>query len=76
MPIAFARILPCFNREASPFLLDLRAIGLFRVLLALLILLDQIVRLCDWHAFHSVFGVISLADSRAWGIPGCGLYTG
>ena len=69
MPIAFARILPCFNREASPFLLDLRAIGLFRVLLALLILLDQIVRLCDWHAFHSVFGVISLADSRAWGNP-------
>ena len=58
---------PHFSRDASPFLLDLRAVGLFRVLLAVLILVDQIVRLCDWNAFHSVFGVLSLADSRSWG---------
>ena len=55
--------------DPSPFALDLRAVGLFRVLLALAILLDQLVRLADWHAFHSVFGLVSLADSRAWDSP-------
>ncbi len=59
---------PC-RPDPSPFLLDLRAVGLFRVLLALVILLDQLVRLADWHAFHSVFGLVSLADSRAWDNP-------
>ena len=63
------RRFPSYRSEDSPFLLDLRAVGLFRVLLALIILLDQIVRLCDWHAFHGVSGVVSLADSRAWDSP-------
>ena len=55
--------------ERSPFLLDLRAVGLFRVLLALTILWDQLIRLADWPAFHSVIGLVSLADSRAWENP-------
>ena len=55
--------------ERSPFLLDLRAVGLFRVLLALTILWDQIIRLADWQAFHSTIGLVSLADSRAWENP-------
>ena len=39
------------------------------MLLALVILMDQCVRLGDWHAFHSVFGLVSLADSRVWENP-------
>lgn len=58
-----------YQPDSSPFLLDLRAVGLFRVLLALVILMDQCVRLGDWHAFHSVFGLVSLADSRVWENP-------
>lgn len=50
----------------SPFVFDLRAVGVFRMLLALTILFDQCVRLGDWQAFHSVAGLVSLADSRAW----------
>ena len=61
-----SRPLPRGPTDDSPFLFDLRAVGLFRVLLALVILLDQIVRLGDWHAFHSAFGLVSFADSRAW----------
>ena len=53
----------------SPFALDLRAIGLFRVLLALTILWDQAIRLGGWEAFHSALGVVSLGDSRAWNHP-------
>ncbi len=53
----------------SPFVFDLRAVGLFRILLALTILADQCIRLGDWHAFHSAAGVISAADSRAWESP-------
>lgn len=50
----------------SPFLFDLRAVGLFRVLLALTILCDQLVRGADWQAFHGAAGLVPLADSRAW----------
>ena len=57
------------NSERSPFLFDLRAVGLFRVLLALTILWDQLIRIGSWQAFHSVFGLVSLADSRAWEGP-------
>ena len=53
----------------SPFVLDVRAIGLFRVLLALTILCDQCIRLGDWQAFHSTQAIVSLADSRGWGSP-------
>ena len=53
----------------SPFVFDLRAIGFFRILLALTILWDQLIRLGDWQAFHSAWGVVSLADSRGWGNP-------
>lgn len=56
-------------RPNSPFVLDARAIGLFRVLLALTVLCDQLIRLGDWHAFHSALGVVSLADSRSWESP-------
>ena len=52
--------------ERSPFTFDLRAVGLFRILLALTILFDQAVRLGDWAAFHSAGGIVSLADSRGW----------
>ena len=69
MRISLPRSFALYHPEANPFLLDVRAIGVFRVLLALVILLDQIVRLCDWQAFHSVFGVVPLADSRTWESP-------
>ena len=69
MRISLPRSFALYHPAANPFLLDVRAIGVFRVLLALVILLDQIVRLCDWQAFHSVFGVVPLADSRAWESP-------
>ena len=69
MSLPLPRWFPSYRSDDSPFLLDLRAVGLFRVLLALVILLDQIVRLCDWHAFHSVSGVVSLPESRAWESP-------
>ena len=46
--------------ERSPFLLGLRAVGLFRVLLALTILWDQLIRLGSWPAFHSTIGLVSL----------------
>ena len=52
--------------ERSPFTFDLRAVGLFRILLALTILFDQAVRMGDWDAFHSAEGLLSLADSRSW----------
>ena len=61
-----SRIARCAAPPGSPFVLDTRAIGLFRVLLALTILWDQAIRLDDWHAFHSALGVVSLADSRTW----------
>ena len=57
-----------FRLDSSPFLLDLRAIGLFRVLLALTILMEQLTRLEHWHAFQSAFGLVSGADSRTWDI--------
>ena len=61
--------------ERSPFLLDLRAVGLFRGLLALTILWDQGIRLESWLAFHSTAGLVSLADSRAWdGIGAWSIY--
>ena len=69
MRFSLSRAFSSYRSDASPFLLDLRAIGLFRLLLALVILLDQIVRLSDWHAFHSASGVVALADSRSWGSP-------
>ena len=53
--------------DRSPFAFDLRAVGLFRVLLALTILFDQWIRVSDWQAFHSAVGLISSDDSRAWG---------
>ncbi len=53
----------------SPFSLDVRAVGLFRILFALVLIGDQLIRLGDWHAFHSVQGLVSLADSRAWEGP-------
>ena len=52
--------------ERSPCTFDLRAVGLFRILLALTILVDQCVRMGDWHAFHSATGIVSADDSRAW----------
>ena len=58
-----------YRAEASPFRLDLRSIGLFRVLLALVILLDQVVRISDWRAFHSTSGLVSLSDSHTWESP-------
>ena len=45
--------------------MDARAIGAFRILLACLLLVDQLSRLGDWHAFHSVAGVLTLEASRA-----------
>ena len=53
----------------SPFVLDVRAVGLFRVLLALTKLWDQLIRLGHWDAFQSAIGLVSLADSRAWDNP-------
>ena len=53
----------------SPFAFDLRAIGAFRIALAATILFDQVVRLGDWHAFHSVGAILTLADSQAWSSP-------
>lgn len=52
--------------QRSPFTFDLRAVGLFRALLALTILFDQAIRMGDWDAFHSASGLVSLADSRTW----------
>ena len=69
MRFSLSRAFSSYRSDASPFLLDLRAIGLFRILLALVILFDQIVRVFDWHAFHSASGVVALADSRTWGSP-------
>jgi len=69
MRLPLPRWFPSYRSEESPFLLDLRAVGFFRILLALIILLDQIVRLSDWHAFHSVHGVVTLAESRGWDSP-------
>ena len=56
-------------RGSSPFVLDVRAIGLFRVLLALTILCDQLIRFGDWQTLHSTQAMVSLADSRSWGSP-------
>ncbi|MDE0658803.1 MAG: hypothetical protein OXI79_04045 [Gammaproteobacteria bacterium] len=53
----------------SPFLFDVRAVGLFRILLAGTILFDQLIRADDWLAFHSASGLVSAADSRAWDSP-------
>ena len=58
-----------FGSDSSPFLLDLRAIGLFRVLLAVTILMEQFIRLAHWSAFNSASGLVSAADSRAWDTP-------
>ena len=69
MKVSLPRFHALYHPEANPFRLDVRAIGVFRVLLALVILLDQVVRLCDWQAFHSVFGVVTPADSRTWDNP-------
>ena len=52
--------------QRSPFTFDLRAVGVFRILLALTILFDQAIRMGDWDAFHSASGLVSLADSRTW----------
>ena len=57
---------PFYPFDRSPFTFDLRAVGLFRILLALTILFDQAVRMGDWDAFHSAVGLVSLADARAW----------
>ena len=56
-------------RYGSPFVLDVRAVGIFRILLGLTILVDQFARLANWHAFHSEAGLVSLADSRDWHGP-------
>ena len=69
MKVSLPRFRVLYHPEANPFRLDVRAIGVFRVLLALVILLDQVVRLCDWQAFHSVFGVVTPVDSRTWDNP-------
>ena len=53
----------------SPFVLDLRALGCFRVLLGVVILLDQMVRIGEWRAFHSIHAVVSLEDSQHWDSP-------
>lgn len=54
------------SHDRSPFVFDLRAVGLFRILLALTILADQCIRLGDWQAFHAAAGVLSAEDSRGW----------
>ena len=48
---------------------DVRAVGVFRILLAGTILFDQCVRVADWGAFHSASSLVSAADSRAWDSP-------
>ena len=53
----------------SPFLFDVRAVGVFRILLAGTILFDQLIRAADWRAFHSADGLLSATDSRAWDSP-------
>ena len=41
----------------SPFLFDVRAVGVFRILLAGTVLFDQLIRAVDWRAFHSAGGL-------------------
>ena len=53
----------------SPFVFDLRAVGVFRILLAATILVDQVNLLGDFRAFHSAAGLVSAEDSRDWGSP-------
>ena len=53
----------------SPFVFDLRAVGVFRILLAATILVDQLNQLGDFRAFRSAAGLVSAEDSRAWGSP-------
>ena len=49
----------------SPFVFDLRAVGVFRILLAATILVDQVNLLGDFRAFHSASALVSAEDSRA-----------
>ena len=67
MASAPTRAAPTYDR--SPFVFDLRAIGIFRILLATTILFDQFILIGDWEAFRSAAGVVSAADSRGWGNP-------
>lgn len=53
----------------SPFAFDLRVVGLFRILFALVLLGDQCIRLADWGAFQSAAGIVSLGDSLTWDSP-------
>ena len=48
---------------------DLRAVGVFRILLAATILVDQVNLLGDFRAFHSASALVSAEDSRTWGSP-------
>ena len=56
-------------RHCSPFELDVRAVGVFRILFAVTLLVDQVGRLGDWDAFHSASGVVPLLESRDWHSP-------
>ena len=48
------------------FELDMRAIGLFRIALGLVVLADQLVRLLDWSALHGSGGFSSRELAREW----------
>ena len=69
MIAAFARPPQVHVPGASPFLFDVRSVGVFRILLAGTVLFDQLIRAADWRAFHSASGFVSAADSRAWDSP-------
>ncbi|MYA15562.1 MAG: hypothetical protein F4Z28_01700 [Gammaproteobacteria bacterium] len=69
MIAALARPPQVHGPGRSPFLFDVRAVGVFRILLAGTILFDQLIRAADWRAFHSASGLVSAADSRAWDSP-------
>ena len=53
----------------SPFVLDARAVGVFRIVIAATLLVDQVAGLGDWHAFRSGAGLVPLSDSRDWHSP-------
>ena len=50
----------------SPFALDVRAVGIFRILLASTILADQLLRLSEFDAFLLGAGLVLVTDSREW----------
>ena len=53
----------------SPFVLDVRAVGVFRILFAATLLVDQVAGFGDWHALRSNAGLVPLSDSRDWHSP-------